>query len=150
MLSARLVRLIEDHAEELFRGLLDDLQSNPRTPAYHRLDREELRSRLYDVYQNLGRWLADTTEQHVETAYSELGRRRHAEGIPLSEVVFAIILAKCHLWEYIRTCGLMDSAVALYQEQELHRMVGRFFDRAIYHTVRGYEHAVKARQEVAA
>jgi hypothetical protein len=150
MLSARLVHLIEDHAEELFRGLLDDLQSNPRTPAYHRLDREELRTRLYGVYRHLGRWLADTTEEHVESVYSELGRKRHAEGIPLSEVVYALTLAKYHLRDYIRTCGLMDSAVELYQEQELQRLVGRFFDRAVYHTVRGYEHAVRPRQKVAA
>jgi hypothetical protein len=150
MLSARLVHLIEDHAEELFRGLLDDLQSNPRTPAYHRLDREELRTRLYDVYRNLGRWLTDTTESHVESVYGDLGRRRRAEGIPLSEVVLALLLAKYHLRDYIRTCGLMDSAVELYQEQELQRLVGRFFDRAVYHTVRGYEHEAKPRQKVAA
>ncbi len=150
MLSARLVHSIENHADELFRGLLDDLQSNPRTPAYHRLDREELRGRLYDVYRHLGRWLADATEEHVEAVYSELGRKRHVEGIPLSEVVCALVLAKYHLRDYIRTCGLTDSAVDLYQEQELQRLVGRFFDRAVYHTVRGYEGEVKSRLKVAA
>lgn len=150
MLSARVVHLIEDHAEELSRGLLDDLQSNPRTPAYHRLDREELRSRLYDVFRHLGRWLGDTTEEHVEVVYNELGRKRRAEGIPLGEVVCALILTKYHLRDYIRTCGLMDSAVELYQEQELQRRVGRFFDRAVYHTVRGYEREVKPRVKAAA
>ncbi len=150
MLSARLVHLIEDHADELFRGLLDDLQSNPRTPSYHRLNREELRTRLHDVYSNLGVWLSDTTEERVEPAYGELGRKRHAEGIPLSEVVFALTLAKYHLRDFIRTRGLMDSAVELYQEQELQRLVGRFFDRAVYHTVRGYEQAASVRGKAAA
>lgn len=150
MLSARLVHMIEDHAEELFRGLLDDLQSNPRTPSYHDLNREELRARLYDLYRHLGRWLSDATEDHVETVYGELGRKRHAEGIPLSEVVFALTLAKYHLRDFIRTRGLVDSAVELYQEQELHRLVGRFFDRAVYHTVRGYEHELRAQRKVAA
>ena len=150
MLSARLVQMIEDHAEELCRGLLDDLKSNPRTPSYHRLNREELRSRLYDVYRHLGGWLSDTTEDHIESVYGELGRKRYAEGIALSEVVYALTLAKYHLRDFIRTRGLIDSAMELYQEQELHRLVGRFFDRAIYHTVRAYEHEANLRGRVAA
>jgi hypothetical protein len=142
--------MIEDHAEELFRGLLDDLQSNARTPSYHRLNREELRTRLYDVYRHRGGWLSDATEDHVERVYGELGRRRHAEGVPLSEVVFALTLAKYHLRDFIRARGLIDSAVELYQEQELQRLVGRFFDRAVFHTVRGYEQALRQERKVAA
>ena len=42
MLSARLVQIIEDHAEQLTRGLIDDLLSNNRTLHYHHLTREEL------------------------------------------------------------------------------------------------------------
>lgn len=139
MLSVRLVRMIEDHAEQLTRGVLDDLQSNPRTTAYHRLPREELHQRAYEVYRNLGRWLGDKTDEMIEASYSELGKKRSAEGIPPSEVVYALILTKHHLREYIRSAGLVDSAVDLYQEQELQRLVGQFFDKAIYYTVKGFE-----------
>jgi hypothetical protein len=142
--------MIEDHAEELFRGLMDDLQSNPRTPSYHRLHRDDLRTRLYYVYRHLGKWLSDAAENHVEVEYGELGRKRFKEGIPISEVVYALTLSKYHLRDYIRTCGLIDSAVELYQEQELQRLIGRFFDRAVYHTVRGYEHELRAQRKVAA
>ena len=150
MLSARLVHMIEDHADELLHGLMDDLQANPRTPSYHSLKREDLRGRLHDVYHQLGGWLSEATEERVETVYGELGRKRHAEGIPLSEVVFALTLAKYHLRDFIRTRGLVDSAVELYQEQELHRLVGRFFDRAVFHTVRGYEQELRSRRTIAA
>jgi hypothetical protein len=34
---------------------------------------------------------------------------------------------------------LVDSAVDLYQELELHRLLGQFFDKAIYYTVRAHE-----------
>ena len=33
----------------------------------------------------------------------------------------------------------MDSAVELHQERELRRLVGNFFDKAIYYTVSAYE-----------
>lgn len=149
MLSVRLVRLIEDHAEELTRGLLDDLMTNARTPAYHKISHAELHHRTYDVYRHLGQWLGHTTDESIEATYRDLGKRRFAEGIRLSEVVYALTLAKYHLREFIRTRGLVDSAMELYQEQELQRLVGRFFDRAIYYTIRGYE-SVAAQRETAA
>ena len=142
--------MIEDHADELVRGLKDDLQTNPRTPSYHSLNRGHLRVRLHDLYRHLGGWLSDATDVRIESVYGELGRHRHAEGIPLSELVCALTLAKYHLRDFIRTSGLIDSAVELYQEQELQRLVGRFFDRAIYHTVRGYEQVLTTMGNVAA
>ncbi len=145
MLSARLVRMIQDHAEELTLGVLDDLVKNPRTPAYHELSRDELHRRTYDVYRNLGRWVGEKTETAIETVYRELGKTRCREGIPLSEVVQALILVKGHLWKYILASGLVESAVDLYQEEELNLMVGHFFDKAIYYVVKGYEGEAWAR-----
>jgi hypothetical protein len=139
MLSARLVRLIEDHAEELTHGVVEDLQKNPRTSEYHRLSRQEIHRRVYEVYHFLGRWLGEKSEDVIESLYTELGKTRSAEGVPLSEVIYALILTKYHLQDYIRSSGLIDSALGLYQLQELHRLVDSFFDRAIYYTTRGYE-----------
>jgi hypothetical protein len=139
MLSVRLVQMIEDHAEQLTQGVIHDLQSNQRTPHYHRLTREELHERTYNVYRNLGHWLSYKTDEAIEASYTELARMRLAEGVPLSEIVYALTLLKQHLREYIGYVGLMDSAVELHQERELRRLVGRFFDRAIYYTVLGYE-----------
>jgi hypothetical protein len=141
VLSARLVRLIEEHAEDLTREVLRDVASNPRTAAYHNLPPDELHRRVYDVYHNLGRWLADKTEEHLESTFGGLGRRRHAEGVPLSEVVYALVLIKDHLRGYIRAVGLVDSAVELYLEEELHLQIGNFFDNAMYHMVKAYEAA---------
>jgi hypothetical protein len=139
VLSARLIKVIEEHAEQLTRAVLTDLAGNARTPHYHDLPADELHRRVYDVYHNLGRWLGDRTEERLETTFGGLGRRRRGEGVPLSEVVYALVLIKEHLREYIQAVGLVDSAVELYLEEELHLMIGQFFDRAVYHTVKGYE-----------
>ena len=98
-----------------------------------------MHDRSYSVYRNLGHWLGHNSEEPVEAAYSALARRRSEEGVPLEELVFALILTKNHLRNYIRTAGFMDSAVELHQERELHRLVGNFFDSAIYYAVRAYE-----------
>ena len=141
MLSARLIKLIEDHAEDLTREVLRDLAGNARTPSYNSLPADEMHRRVYDVYHNLGRWLGDKTEEHLESTFGGLGRRRHAEGVPLSEVVYTLVLIKDHLRGYIRAVGLVDSAVELYLEEELHLQIGNFFDNAVYHMVKGYEAA---------
>lgn len=139
MLSARLVRMIEDHAEPLAREVLKDLRANARTPAYHGLSEHDLYARVYDVYHNLGRWVGQSDDAAIEKSYGELGRRRRHEGIPVSQVVYALILTKDHLLHFIRSSGFAGSAVELYQEEELTHLVDRFFDKAIYNTILGHE-----------
>jgi hypothetical protein len=131
--------MIEDHAEELTRELIKGLQSNPRTPHYHHLTYEELHFRTYSVYRNLGHWVSQMDEGPIAANYADLAIRRYVEGVPLAEVVLALTLTKNHLYSYVRTAGLMDSAMELHQERELRRSMGNFFDKAIYHTVKAYE-----------
>jgi hypothetical protein len=144
MFSTRLVAMIEDHAEQLTAGVIGELQRHPQTTGYHQFSRSELHDRAYDVYRNLGKWVTRGSEGEIEASYLDLGRRRRQEGIPLSQVIFALLLVQDHLLNYVSTSGLSDSALDLYQEMELIRVVAQFFDRAIYHTVRGYEAGVFA------
>ena len=139
MISVRLVAMIEDHADQLTAGLVSDLQHHPRVSGYHRLAPLELHNRAYDVYAHLSKWIARGSESEIALNYTDLGRRRFHEGIPLSEVVFALTLTKNHLLEYVKSSGLSDSALDLYQELELIQVVSQFFDRAIYHAAQGYE-----------
>ena len=139
MLAVRLVQMIEDHAEELTQELIKDLQHNPRTPHYHHLTSEELHFRAYSVYRNLGHWITQKGEDAIDATFADLAIRRLQEGVPLEELVFALICTKNRLYAHVRMTGLMDSAVELHQERELRRQVGQFFDKAIYFAVRAYE-----------
>ncbi len=150
LLSARLIRMIEEHADELTRVLIDNLHRNARTPSYHRIPREELHRRISEVYRKLGTWLSNISDETIESVYEELGRDRRVQGTPLNEVIYALILTKYRLRDYIRDSGLVDSVVDLYQEQELHRLVGQFFDKAIYYTVKGYEREASAQASLTA
>jgi hypothetical protein len=160
MLLARLIWLIENHAESIARATVEDIQSNPRTPSFHSVARKEMESRIYSLYRNLGRWIGTRDEAHIEAEYFELGRSRRADGVPLSELVFAVILYKKHLRQYIQDNSVLESAsdrpeheellpVVLYEVQELNYMVGHFFDAALYHMARGYEGAGALRRETA-
>ena len=141
MLSARLVRLIEEHAEPLTEGLLKDLLSNPRTKSLHKISREQLLHLAHEVYRHLGEWLGHRADERIEVSYSRFGERAQVEGLPLSDALYALILVKYHLRDYVHSAGLLDTAVELYQQLELYRLVGNFFDEAMYCVAKGYERA---------
>ena len=138
-LSDRLIRAIESNAEEFAQSTVKKLRSSPRTESYHNLPDKDMYNRCYEVYRNLGRWLWEKSDQAIQARFNELGERRRQEGIPLAEVLWALVLTKDHLLEYLGAYGLADSAMELYQQQELDRLIGHFFDRAVCHTAASYE-----------
>lgn len=133
-----LVRLIESRADELAELIVQKVRESPRMAAYHRFSDDELRHRARLVYANLERWLEEGSEGLVEEEYFSLGRRRCQERIPLSQVVWAMLLIRRNLWQFVEAQG-WDTASDLQGTLDLEILVVRFFDRAILHTIRGYE-----------
>ena len=146
-LSERCIRIIENNAEVLTQGTVRKLQSSPRTNSYHNLTYRELYNRGHEIYHDLGRWLRDNSDQGLQAWYTKLGEKLYEEGIPLAEVLWALILTKNHLLEYTDACGLTDSAMELYQPQEFDRLIGHFFDQAVCYAAEGYEHHASEQRE---
>jgi len=139
MLASRLVNMIEEHAEQLTQHVVQELRTDPRTATYHQVNPHEDYFRVFAVVHNLGMWLDTESDAATETAYRNLGRTRFLEGIPLAEVVCALMLTKHTLQGYMQAHGWMDSALDIWQQLELHSMIDRFFERATYFTVLSYE-----------
>jgi hypothetical protein len=134
-----LMKQIETHAEQLSEQVIQAVRTSPRTRAMGQLSEEELKDRFFDLFRNFGRWLSEKNEDEIEATYGEVGRRRCREGMPLNDLVYALILVKQHLWDYVVKNVMPASEGNLYQEELLGEMLGKFFDRALYHTIRGYE-----------
>lgn len=144
MLLPNLLHNVEDKADRLADELLKDVATNPRTRSLHQIGRDDLRRAAYDLYHNLSRWLAARDEGYIEVVYTQQGQEHAQRGVPLEEAVYAQVLAKRHLWNYIRLNDMAETALELYQEEELALLIGDFFDKALYHTVRGYQRASRA------
>lgn len=149
MLAYKFVRMIEHHSEGLAESLLRRVQHSPLTMDYKKVPEGELKDRVREIYQHLGGWLLEKSELEVERRYAEIGARRAQQGVPLSQVVWAIVLTKENLWEYIRDESIPDRAVEIFGELELLRLLDQFFDRAMCAVTLGYEETVSAqhRQE---
>lgn len=144
MISEKLVKLIEDNADDLTKSWLRDVRENPTTPTYQTFPEEKLYQRAHFVYSQLGHWISrETGKGEVRGYYMKLGEERFNEGFALYEVVSAIILLKRHLWLHILSDGQLSTAFELYQSLELNNRVVLFFDRAVYYAIIGYEDAFR-------
>jgi hypothetical protein len=152
MIFAKLIDLIENHAPRLAHDITEDVLSNERTRSFRAVKRDDLEPRIFELLLHLGNWIGSPRSDRVEAEFTEWGRRRFDQGIPLSEIVYAIIILKKHLRRYIRDHGLVDASfprvegdyvlpMHLQSVQDLNATVGTFFDEALYYLARGYEMA---------
>jgi len=149
MLAYRLVRLIETHSEQLASGLLKKLGSCDKCKEFTQVPREEFKQRVSEIYQNLGEWLLGKSERDIECRYREIGQRRAQQGVPLSQLVWAIALTKENLIEFLQRESLELKPVEMMGELEIMQLLEQFFDLATYYAAIGYEQARLARAAVA-
>lgn len=144
MIFQNLIELIENNANEITKDLVEDFRKREETWHYRNLPQDVLYERIheviYNVYARLGNWLSKKQPKDVVFAhYTELGRERYKEGIPLQEVVMVLMRIKMKLWEYLIEHKTFDTGYGLNQLMEMSYFVNLFFDRIIHSTIVGYE-----------
>jgi hypothetical protein len=143
MQSYELVHLIQYHSERLAAGLLRQVQNSERAESYCNVSPMELQERVYEIYHDLGAWLLDKTEGDIEQRYKKIGARRTEQDVPLSELVWVIVLTKRNLWDFINDVSSPGRSAHTAEKQELLQLVEQFFDEAIHAAIVGYEGAAE-------
>ena len=161
MIGAKLVELVEIHSPRLTTDIVDDLLVNERTCGFRAVRRSELEQRVFQLLHHLGNWIGDPRSDKTRDEFTDWGRRRFDQRIPLSELIFAVIVIKQHLRRYISDNGLVAASfprvdgdyvlpLHLHSLQDLNTRVGRFFDEALYDLAIGYEERANARGDAVA
>ena len=148
MIALRLVRLIENHSDDLTEKLVHKLLTDPRTHDMDKIPTHELRERIHELLQHLGEWLLNKTTGDIESKYVALGRRRRSQGVSLTDLSWSFMKTKEHLWAFLQREGFLLNAVELYGELELLRLLDQFFDQALCFAIQGYELPALARSVV--
>jgi len=139
MLSQSLVGFVGEHASFVARLWLADVRSNRTTAGYRRLDPEALLTECTEGLQLLGRWLeGESTEEEIKNSYRELGERRRQQGVEAHEMLSAVLLLKKQIWMYARSQGVWERPVDAYRMMELQSRFAVYFDKAVYHSSRGF------------
>jgi len=146
MLAYKLVRLIETHSEALAASLLIKVQSSEFTRSYRNVESQDLREKVYEIYHHLGQWLIGKSSFDIEQRYQEIGARRVHQGVPVSELVWVIILTKENLWEFLQKESIPERPIEAFGELEMLQLLDQFFDRATYYACVGYERALTGQE----
>jgi hypothetical protein len=141
MLAYRLVRLIEAHSDGLAAGLLKKVQDSEFTRDYAKVPAEDLQQCVYEIYRHLGDWLLGRNELAIKERYREIGARRAGQYVPLSQLLWVIVLTKENLWEYLKNEAGIERPTEVFGELEMLQLLDQFFDRAIFYASMGYEQA---------
>jgi len=139
MIAVRLVRLIEDHSEDLTEKLLIKFNTSPRTADFRKIPSQDLRRRCHEILGHLSEWLLSKTSPDIEHRYGEIGSLRAAQGVSLADVIWGIVLMKEHIWDFLQREGFLRGPLEIYGAMELQRLLDRFFDHAICYCAEGYE-----------
>ena len=139
ILTYRLVRLIEDNSEELSRTLLERVRTSPLLGEYRHVPEAELKGRVQEIYSHLGEWLLTHKEKDIAARYTEIGSRRAAQGVPLSQLMWTIAVTKDNLWEFLKHKSVAQDLPGVWGELELLQLLDQFFGRAVYFAAVGYE-----------
>ena len=135
MTAAEMIQIIEKGSAQYFTGLIQEVRSNLGTNHYRRLSEEELSRRITAVYLNLEHWIATRDEAAVRVAGETLGKLRFDEGIPLGQVMLALVLEENYLRKYLSNQGVLP-------EGEWGQTITEFFQKMMYTTAHGYEVAL--------
>ena len=135
------MRLIETHSDGVATGLLARVQSSEFTRDYCKVPSRDLQERVHEIYRHLGEWLLGKSDFDIRKRYMEIGALRADQQVPLSQVVWVIVLTKENLLEYLKNEAGMERPTEVFGELEMLQLLDQFFDRAIFYASMGYEQA---------
>ncbi len=130
---------VADYGEEIAKMWLQDLRVSQQTPSYGKISDEELVNASEFALTQVGEYFSgQPSEADIGEFFHTLGATRAAQGLPLPELISAILLLKREIWISSRTHGVWESAMDLQRALDMSRELGRFFDRAVYYATAGY------------
>ncbi len=146
--ATKLIEVTEKHADRIASQWLGDVRMNPKTPSYHTFSDEKALSHADAFYRNFrSLFSAEKPYDAARKFFTKYADERYAEGIPLHEAVYALILMRRHIWLYAEFQSLFTSAVEHQQAAESLTRTILMFDYATYVITERYEELMKREME---
>ncbi|NPV03502.1 MAG: hypothetical protein HPY67_02065 [Syntrophaceae bacterium] len=146
--ATKLIEVTEKHADRIASQWLGDVRMNPKTPSYHNFSDEKALSHAAAFYRNFrSLFSAEKPYDAARKFFTKYADGRYAEGIPLHEAIYALILMRRHIWLYAEFQSLFVSAVEHQQAAESLTRTILMFDYATYVITERYEELMKRETE---
>jgi hypothetical protein len=141
-LADRLMDLCQRNAEEIAQLWYKSLSSNSRTPSYQLMSKQGCLDHALSIYRNLGNmYFAEDCYKRVSQVMDIHGfaEDSFARGIPLNEVIYALILLRRHIWLYAESQAMYSTSSDMIQAVDSINRVLLVFDYATYNVASKYK-----------
>jgi len=144
MFARKFIDHVDTHADHLCEEFMQKIKRSDKCKELlQRVPGEDQRRTTREIYQNLTEWLLTNTNTVTEERYVSLGMRRAQQGVPLSELFWAVCATREYFWEYTERETLLEKPEDFWGGVRLLYSLNRFFDRALYFVIIGYETAAE-------
>lgn len=144
MFAPRFVEEVDAHADQLCELFMQKITgSNRCRELLHKVPAGELRQSVRAIYHDLMNCLLHQAASASEEPYLRLGMRRAQQGVPLCDSFWAVCASRQYFWEYMESETLLEVPGDFWGGMEMLHSLDRFFDRALYFIITGYQTAAK-------
>ena len=142
MRALKLIQHMRGNAERMSEEVIRKIRNSERcSQLLLAVSAEDQKRSTLEIYRDLTAWLGTESDATIEQRYASLGILRAQQGVPFSNLYWAICIAHEHLWGYMQQECLLDEPVEFWGGVILLRSLTQFFDRALYFALLGYEKA---------
>jgi hypothetical protein len=142
MRALKLVQYMKMNADRMSEKTIELIRNSDKCREFLlKVPVEEQKQSNLEIYRDLIDWLATETDSSVRARYVALGRQRAQQGVPFTDLFWAVCVTQEHLWEYIQQECLVDEPVEFWGGVNMLRSLTQFFDRALYFALLGYQKA---------
>ena len=140
MRALKLIEHMKGNAERMSEEVIQKIRNSERcSQLVLAVPAEQQKRSTLEIYRDLTAWLGTESDKTIEQRYGSLGMLRAQQGVPFSNLYWAICIAHEHLWGYMQQECLLDEPVEFWGGVILLRSLTQFFDRALYFALLGYE-----------
>lgn len=142
--TLKYVELAEQHAEKMAKRWALDVQNNAKTPTYKNLNEQKIIFQCVQFYRNFSKmFVHEKISEDVQKYFRSYAVECYALGIPMAEMVYALILMRRHIWLYAEFQMIFSSLINQQQALDTLNRTILLFDYASYDVTEEYQALVK-------
>ena len=141
MVYESLIAILEKHLTDLTETWASEVNNSDYLETYKKLPQKELFNRGHILFSNLQDWLLKgASNDEIAHYFQEIGNKRINEGVPLSEIYYALYLEKKILWSYVSEKDEVTGILKAKDAIEFMTVINNYFDLGDFYIIRGYLH----------
>ncbi|MBK7105725.1 MAG: hypothetical protein IPH62_10615 [Ignavibacteriae bacterium] len=139
MVYESLIAIVESHLEDLTKTWVQEVKKSEYLSTYQKLSDDEIFSRGRVLFSNLQSWLMKGASNYDAAIYfKRIGEERINEGMPLTEVFYALHLEKKVLWSFVAWKDEISGILKAVDAIEFMTVINNYFDLGNFYIIKGY------------